>query len=354
MVLHARALMPPVDVARENTIADRLLESTRGPRIAIIGAGMAGISCAQTLERSGLHATLFEKSRGPGGRLATRRNEAGEHFDHGAQYITGRDAAFTQWLDTLQVEGSAATWDPRLADSAHQEHHPWLVGAPSMNALLKPVANGLEIHLGRAITTVQRDGQRWRLVTEDGPLPEPFDIVISTAPCPQARALLASDPGLVAQLEAVEVAPCWALMVTFSSPLPVDFDARRFDAGATAWLARQASRPGHAVDSHAWVLHASARWSAEHLELGAEEAANFLKNDFARVIDHAMPEVTFALAHRWRYAMTTQALGQPFVANPDETLFAAGDWCLGARVECAYESGVTVAQAIANRHREVR
>jgi hypothetical protein len=252
------------------------------------------------------------------------------------------------------VDGSAATWEPQLDDSAHAEHHPWLVGAPTMNALLKPLANGLEIYTDRAITAVQRNDRRWRLITEQGPLPDDFDIVISTAPCPQTRALLASDAALVAQLDAVAMAPCWALMVTFSSALPVAFDARRFTAGTTAWLARQASRPGHAPDSHAWVLHASARWSAEHLELAADEAAFFLKADLARVIDHGLPEVTFARAHRWRYALTTQSLGQPFLANMDETLFAAGDWCLGARVECAYESGVTVAQAIANSHHAVR
>lgn len=339
--------MPHADLPRETAARDESISRDGAPRIAVIGAGVAGVSCAQALQQYGLHATLFEKSRGPGGRLATRRNEAGDHFDHGAQYITSRTPAFGQWLDALHGEGSAAAWKPRLVDGARANQHPWIVGTPSMNALLKPLWGGLDIRTQTSISALQRDGRRWRLLTEEGVLPDCFDVVITTTPCPQARALLAVDPTLQGALDGVTQAPCWALMISFGLPLAVDFDAGRFDTGATAWLARQASRPGHPIDNNAWVLHASAGWSADHLEREAGEAAALLQSDLARVIGQPLPEVSFAQAHRWRYALTTQALGQPFLANPDGTLFAAGDWCLGARVECAYESGVSVAQTVA-------
>jgi len=337
-------------MTNDNLGHDNPSSQHRTPRIAIIGAGMAGISCAQALRQAGQHSTLFEKSRGSGGRLATRRNEAGDHFDHGAQYLTSRTTDFSDWLGALQSQGSVATWEPQLADSASANHHPWMVGTPAMNALLKPLASALDIRTQTAINALQRDGRGWRLLTESGLLPDTFDFVISTVPCPQARALLAVDPALRAQLDAVTMAPCWALMITFGTPLAVDFDARRFDTGATAWLARQASRLGHMGNNHAWVLHASADWSADQLDLSPDEAAALLLRDLARVTGRSLPEVTFALAHRWRYALTTQPLGLPFLANADDTLFVAGDWCLGARVECAYQSGVAVAQAVATNH----
>lgn len=346
--------MSHADLLPDTTTTNERSSQTHEPRIAIIGAGMAGISCAQALKHAGLQATLFEKSRGAGGRLSTRRNDAGDHFDHGAQYITARAPGFTHWLESLRRAGSVATWKPQLVDSASANHHPWIVGTPGMNALLKPLASELDIRAGISISALQRDGHAWSLLTDHGALPVRFDIVIITAPCPQARTLLATEPALQAQLDAVSMAPCWSLMITFAAPLEVDFDARRFDAGATAWLARQASRPGHVGDDNAWVLHADARWSADHLELSASEAAAILQDDFARAVGHALPQVTFAQAHRWRYAMTTQALGRPFLANVDETLFAAGDWCLGARVECAYESGVTVAHTVAKRYQPAR
>ena len=58
--------------------------------IAVIGAGMAGITAARTLVQAGFKVSVFEKSHGPGGRMATRSTPYGS-FDHGVQYSTVRD-----------------------------------------------------------------------------------------------------------------------------------------------------------------------------------------------------------------------------------------------------------------------
>lgn len=66
-------------------------------RIGIVGAGMAGLACAEGLAGLGHEVVLFDKGRGPGGRMSTRRlpTSAGEaHFDYGAQYFTVRDKNF--------------------------------------------------------------------------------------------------------------------------------------------------------------------------------------------------------------------------------------------------------------------
>jgi len=309
---------------------------------------MAGISCAHALQQRDFAVTLFDKSRGIGGRLATRRIEGGDSFDHGAQYITTRSADFSAFINGLRQDGAAAQWQPRLSSDA-SEHHAWFVGTPGMSALLKPLARNLVIRLNATVSALERSGNGWQLRTADGALSEPYDVVISTAPPVQTRALFAVDPALQKPLDAVSMAPCWTLMVTFVAPLDVDFDARRFDEGAISWLARQASRPEHGGNRKAWVVHAGAQWSAEHLELTPEQAANVMQAELSRTIGRTLPEVSFVLAHRWRYAMTTQPLGQPFLASAGRSLFAGGDWCLGARVECAYQSGVAIAEAVANR-----
>jgi predicted NAD/FAD-dependent oxidoreductase len=57
-------------------------------RIGIVGAGIAGLACAQGLVRHGHDVVLFDKGRGPGGRMSTRRMETPRglaHIDHGAQ-----------------------------------------------------------------------------------------------------------------------------------------------------------------------------------------------------------------------------------------------------------------------------
>ena len=61
--------------------------------IAIVGAGIAGLAAARRLRAAGLTCTLFDKSPGLGGRMATRR-EGYLRFDHGAQYFTARGPRF--------------------------------------------------------------------------------------------------------------------------------------------------------------------------------------------------------------------------------------------------------------------
>jgi len=42
-------------------------------RVAIIGAGLTGLTAASLLRDAGVEITVFDKSRGLGGRLSTRR-----------------------------------------------------------------------------------------------------------------------------------------------------------------------------------------------------------------------------------------------------------------------------------------
>ena len=44
-------------------------------RIGIVGAGMAGLACAEELTGRGHHVRPFDKGRGPGGRMSTRASQ---------------------------------------------------------------------------------------------------------------------------------------------------------------------------------------------------------------------------------------------------------------------------------------
>jgi predicted NAD/FAD-dependent oxidoreductase len=87
-----------------------------GARIGIVGAGMAGLSCATLLAAAGHRVVLFDKGRGPGGRMATRRvaTDLGEVvFDHGAQYLTARDPDFVTQVERWRDAGHVARWRRR-------------------------------------------------------------------------------------------------------------------------------------------------------------------------------------------------------------------------------------------------
>ena len=51
-----------------------------GLPIAIVGAGLAGLTCAQFLAQAGHRVHVFDKSRGPSGRMSTRRSSDAKVF----------------------------------------------------------------------------------------------------------------------------------------------------------------------------------------------------------------------------------------------------------------------------------
>ena len=116
--------------------------------ILIIGAGMAGLSCASALSKAGRDVRILDKGRGPGGRMAARRAEIGGElvsFDHGAQFFTARDAAFAEQVEKWHSAGIVARW-PAASDEA------W-IGTPGMNAPIREMAESLNVHWGtRALT----------------------------------------------------------------------------------------------------------------------------------------------------------------------------------------------------------
>ncbi len=316
-------------------------------KIAVIGAGMTGIACARILDDAGLAVTVFDKGRGLGGRLATRRTPEGLSFDHGAQFVTARSDAFRAWTAPLIDGGHVADWHPEGTERAGHDSDPWLVGVPGMNAFVKAGAQGLDVRLSTLVTAIERDHGAIRMRTEENPEGDTFDHVAMTVPAPQAVALLSSEPDMAAALDRVAMAPCWALLIAFAEPLGTGFEARRFETGDLGWLCRNTSKPGRdGARADCWMAHAGPAWSAANLERRAEDVLPDLIDMVAAHADGPLPPIVYSAAHRWRYALTTTPLGAPFLASVDGRLLTGGDWALGARVEYAFQSGQAMADAI--------
>ena len=315
-------------------------------RIAVIGAGMAGLSCARLLHADDAEVVLFDKGRRAGGRLASRRIDA-LRFDHGAAYATASGAAFQAFL--AGAGDQVAAWDPAAA-------RPRWVGVPGMSALAQAAAlGGVGILLPlRQVTWIEHVRGSWLVHHQDaaavrpgtvGPGGEhagPFDRIVLALPAPQAAPLLAAmGHALAAAVGAVVMEPCWALMLAYAVRQH-GADTRSLD-GPLCWIARESSRPGRAPLPDCWVAHGSPTWSAHHLEREPDAVLAELQAAFVAATGIAAAPVHRA-AHRWRFARTKAPLGQACLSDP-AGLVVCGDWCLGGSVEAAFDSGRAAAAA---------
>ncbi len=305
--------------------------------VAIVGAGIAGLAAARLLLEAGIACTIFEKSRGLGGRMATRRVDAWQ-FDHGAQYFTARGARFAALVETWRKEGTAAEWFEGA-----------FVGTPGMTAPARAMAQGVDIIAGCQVLALRSTASGWTLLSAEGPVAASgngrFSAVLLAVPAQQARPLAESGGVSFPALAEVRYAPCWALMLGFDAdPGPVESHIRDKD-GDVAWIARNSSKPGRPQGVHTFVAHAGAGWSRRNLELSAESAARDLWARARRLSDFSA-EPNFAVAHRWRYALVENPVGTAFLWDEAAGIGACGDWCLGPRVESAFDSGEALARNV--------
>nr|WP_295528101.1 FAD-dependent oxidoreductase [Novosphingobium sp. Chol11] len=305
------------------------------PSVAIIGAGMSGLACAGTLSEAGWNVTIFEKSRGAGGRMATRRLETSHgtaSFDFGAQYFTVRDPGFARQVAVWADLGLASRW-PDARDDA------W-IGVPTMNAVLRNLASHHDLRLGHHVHGLARAEGKWRLLGNH-PVADQFDKIVLALPAEQTAPIMTlHDFELARAALFARSQPCWTGMFAFAEPLALEHHILR-DAGLITWAARNSAKPGR-DGPESWVVQAAPAWSTANLEHAPDVVAPHLLAALADANGQALPPLLASSIHRWRYALSA-GTGIGNLWNADIGIGACGDWLLGPRVECAWISGQTLA-----------
>ncbi|MEO0031410.1 MAG: hypothetical protein RIS94_1168 [Pseudomonadota bacterium] len=305
-------------------------------KVGIVGAGLAGLACAEALAAQGASVVLFDKGRGPGGRMSVRRLETPlgtATFDFGTQYFTARDPGFRAQVERWAEQGIVARWHEANADA-------W-VGLPAMNAPLRALAERHDTRFSHRVEGMVHWTDGWTLMGGDFHA-ELFDAVALAIPPEQAAPLLSLHAFELAQAAMqVRSQPCWTLMAAFPAPLPLP-DVLR-DTGAISWAARNSAKPGR-DGPESWVVQAAPHWSAHHLEDPADSVGEALLAALQEAAGADLPAPLVTSVHRWRYGLSAGTdLGTLWSA--DARIGACGDWLLGPRVECAWISG----QALASR-----
>ncbi|MCB2080029.1 MAG: FAD-dependent oxidoreductase [Novosphingobium sp.] len=308
-------------------------------QVAIVGAGIAGLACADALSSAGLQVRLFDKGRGPGGRMSTRRmhTELGEAcFDHGAQYFTARDPEFAAVVERWHGLGIVARWPEAHADA-------W-VGVPGMNAVIRELARPHDVTFAAQVRSLFRGTDGWWLGLATGDV-GPFDAVIVAIPAEQAAALLSLHDFEMARIALrARSKPCWTGMFAFAEALETDLDVIR-DRAMVAWAARNSAKPGRS-GPESWVVQAQPTWSQANCEEDPQTIAPLLLASLGEELDCILPSPIAASAHRWRFAMSN-GTGDTALWNPETSLGVCGDWLLGPRVEAGWLSGHRLGHQIA-------
>ena len=309
--------------------------------VLVIGAGIAGSQAARVLHDHGHAVTVLDKSRGPGGRSSSRRGDGTRH-DHGCQVLRLRGEALRRPAESWEEDGVIARWNPRILQDGSvlpRPRDPWFVGTPGMNELVRHLQRDLTVEFGCRVTRLEKTSSGWIAFDEAGSKVGAADRVIVAAPAPQAAALLRTADLDADPLEAVRFDATWTLLLDGVEHDP-GFDVAVDPGPEIRWMAREASRPGR-TDAGCWTINATPEWSRENLEAAPEAVEQRLRTAAAAVLGAAVERA--GTVHRWRYGLVEAPLGRPVHVDASSGAIACGDWCLGGRVEHAFESGVAAA-----------
>jgi len=319
-------------------------------RIAIIGGGIGGLSLASRL--AGHDVSLFEKGRGAGGRMATRRSDA-FRFDHGAQCFTIRTDAFRQFLEPFQAQGLVAEWTGRVVNiSAGQVtgERKWLerhfVGAPDMNAIPRALAKGVDFRPGIDVAPLDQHEAQHDLRTVEGEALGRFDLVVSTTTPHQTAALFGDRiPGDSSILRGT-MKPCFALMVGFAGDVAPDWIAAKVMDGPIKWISVNSSKPGREAGMTSFVAHSRSGWAQEMLAVDPAETEAEMRAVFEAATGLRTSDAAVVTLHRWRSALVrnTEKAGPMFV--PERGIAATGDWTATSRIEEVVLSAMALAEQI--------
>lgn len=348
-------------------------------QIIVIGAGLSGVVAARHLAEAGLSVKILEKSRGFGGRMATRRLRTSPiaiaidspipaGIDHGAQYFTARDPKFSQFLEPFIERGIVKVWtdgfpvieNHGLVPVPEDKRYPRYICPQGMNDLAKVLAAQLTVYLATKATRLEFADGVWAVQTEQGTI-HTADVVLSAIPAPQFLELgkvaleQTGQDRLVKILESVRFDPSIAVMAVYGTEVPVpDWKGLMFrEDPLLSWVSLDSSKR-EAISSQeiplSLVVHSTAEFARQHLD-SRERAVPLLLQRAAQYLGDWVTQPVECQVHGWRYALPTHVLDQLYLeTDTPGPLFWAGDWCGGPRVEGAFLSGWAAGEAILQRY----
>jgi renalase len=325
----------------------------KNKKIAIIGAGMSGLTLANNLSKTN-KIDIFDKSRGIGGRMATRRNDD-YHFDHGAQYFTTKTKEFSDFCQNMMTNDIIDIWSAKyveinnyqMSDAKNiSKTYPYFISKPQMNNLCKYLAKDFNMILKSEIKKMEFLNHKWILATDDYEYKD-YDYLFITIPSDQAVNLLPEDFKYYDLVKNIKMLACYTLMLGFKDKLNIPFEAARINNSPLEWIAVNNSKSLR-PDVCAITINSSNLWAKKNLDHDIGQVKEIMLNELAKIITFSKSDLEVNNIHRWRYANAENRDDKHTKSLFDEKLKLgiSGDWLIGGRVENAYLSALDLARKL--------
>jgi len=306
-------------------------------KVAILGAGMSAIACADHLSKS-FDIEIYEKSKGVGGRLCSRNYQGDARFHFGAQFCTITQASFHDFLKRNHAEnfyGSAID----LNNNKLLKTDDYYIHPNGMQSLLKETSASMNINFESKVTNVDAKTKNFTL---NNHLIIPYDILISSLPFPQSQELI-NFPATIR----TEFSPCIAVGLLVNSSSQNKYNAFKNINNEVSWVG--SSKFYNPSLKETWVIQLSPIAS----EAKKEESDEALITYSHKILDELLGggiELNDSSVFRWKFAQCDRSTHDQYFTSLSDDIYAIGDWHLSPRVESAFLSGKALAEHLNSKN----
>ncbi|HET9951637.1 MAG TPA: FAD-dependent oxidoreductase [Candidatus Eisenbacteria bacterium] len=342
------------------------------PSVVIVGAGISGLALGQALRERGQMPLLLERSRGVGGRCATRR-VAGWPVDHGLPFLHGRDTEFLAALDAVSDATPIHGWPHRriggglpCQPEAFEGEDRLLAFREGLTRFPKQLARNLAIRLDSKVRSLrQAPGEARLALTLESGEEILAGVVALTMPAPSALELIAASgldrespavAGARPVLEQIRTIPCLAVIARYSDDAPVpDWDACYPTTSSMVHVVLHDSTKRAPGAPRTLVVQGRPRFSREFLGKPPAEWAKELLWEAGEFVGSWMEHPVERQEHVWRNARvdTTSELAAPLairLENGAILAFCGDGFSPAGGAEGAFRSGRSLAARIETLH----
>ncbi len=312
--------------------------------VAVIGAGITGITLANLLQKK-FNLTVFEKSRGVGGRMATRRAEPYQ-FNHGAQYFKIENKEFKDFLQPLILNKIIKPLEANQIEILNKEvikrtkifNKQYFTAESKMTSIVKYlINNNFSIKLLCKIEKIIKENNKWFVIDSGQVSFGPYDWLIITIPPNQAKEILYSNFKFLDILKKIKMRSCYSLMLGFDKFEEFDFDTALFLEEDVQWLSIRKIILEN-KEYYNLLINSSYNFAEQNINSSKDKISNHLIKQVSDILKCKLNNYEHKALHFWKYAMSEKNNNLGSLFDEDLKIIVSGDWCMNGKVEGGFLS----------------
>lgn len=335
--------------------------------IGIIGAGISGLTAGKILSQQGHEVTVLEKSRGFGGRMATRY--AGDNLeiklDHGLSYFSANSSEFQKFTTELLEKNLIKRWGDSFAmydgmqiyeKDPNPQNSATFTAVDGMNSIGKYLSRWVDVRTETNVGGLtyigsnRRKKRPWMINLTNGSTFEADAVIIAT-PAPQAYGILQTSVDetnalkLIREIDEVHYSPSYSLMAGYGNRETPEWEGIICKKSIINFIANESSKKNNGAEC-SLVIQASADFTAANRKTDPEMVKRQLLDELRKITNDWAEEPKWTQLHFWKFSRAMHWLSRPYfeLEFEDAPLALIGDYFEGNKVEHAYRSGYLLAQ----------